>query len=67
MIGSEAFVRMVCGWMREVFEGVVRMSENFVLVYCPCFCVGLECEGNTQLPWVLAEHLTQQVPPSCAC
>ena len=26
MIGSEAFVRMVCGWMREVFEGVVRMS-----------------------------------------
>ena len=26
MIGSEAFVRMVCGWMREVFEGIVRMS-----------------------------------------
>jgi len=28
---SEAFVRMVCGWMREVFEGVVRM---FVRMLC---------------------------------
>ena len=31
MIGSEAFVRMVYGWMREVFEGVVRM---FVRMLC---------------------------------
>ena len=30
MIVSEAFVRMVCGWMREVFEGVVRMCVRIL-------------------------------------
>ena len=52
VIGSEAFERMVCGWMRKVFEGSARMSfENFVLIYCSCFCVGLECEGKVLLPF----------------
>ena len=35
--------RSVSGVCENVFE-------NFVLIYCSCFCVGLECEGNTLLP-----------------
>ena len=27
------------------------MSEIYMQVCCTCFCVGLEREGNTVLPW----------------
>ena len=37
-------VRSLCG-------GCENVCENYMQIYCTCFCVGLEREGNTVLPW----------------
>ena len=37
-------VRSLCG-------GCKNICENDMQPYCTCFCVGLEHEGNSVLPW----------------
>ena len=37
-------VRSLCG-------GCENVCENYMQIYCTCFRVGLEREGNTVLPW----------------
>ena len=36
-------VRSLCG-------GCKNVCENYMQLYCTCFCVGLEHEGNTVVP-----------------
>ena len=31
--------------------GCENVCENYMQIYCKCFFVGLEREGNTVLPW----------------
>ena len=38
------YVRSLCG-------GCENVCENYMQIYCTCFCVGLEREGNTVVPW----------------
>ena len=37
-------VRSLCG-------GCENVCQNYMQPYCTCFCVGLEREGNSLLPW----------------
>ena len=52
MIGSEAICENGV-WIdeRRVWGGCENVFDNFVLIHCSCFCVGLECEGHTLLPF----------------
>ena len=51
----------------SLWGGGENVCENNMQIYCSCFCVGLECEGNTLLPlrgilWLFFEHLFRFFP-----